>query len=170
MMTKPGITELDRCVDSRYTLVSVVAKRARMIGMERNDPDSIYNPHAEKPVTQAVNEIANGIVGYVRSEAIKKAQEYEEEKLEAISMLHETLAEELSEHGGHDEHSEQSENTEQSGEAEEASEGAAPGMYDDPTKTDGDDYFGILDAALADAQAAVDKENADVGNGTADGE
>ena len=28
MMTKPGITELDRCVDSRYTLVSVVAKRA----------------------------------------------------------------------------------------------------------------------------------------------
>ena len=96
MMTKPGITELDRCVDSRYTLVSVVAKRARMIGMDRNDPDSIYDPHAEKPVTQAVNEIANGIVGYVRSEAIKKAQEYEEEKLEALSQLHEHQTENLS--------------------------------------------------------------------------
>ena len=85
-------------------------------------------------------------------------------------MLDEPIAEEVAEVGGHDEQSEQSENTEQSGEAEEASEGAAPGMYDDPTKTDGDEYFGILDAALADAQAAVDKENADVGNGTADGE
>ncbi len=125
MMTKPGITELDRCVDSRYTLVSVVAKRARMIGMERNDPDSIYVPHAEKPVTQAVDEIANGVVGYVRSEAIKKAQEYEEEKLEALSMLHEHHAENMPADEG-------------SGTSE-ASEGAAPGMYDDPHE---DPYFG----------------------------
>ncbi|MGN0163920.1 MAG: DNA-directed RNA polymerase subunit omega [Candidatus Ornithomonoglobus sp.] len=93
MMIKPGITELDRCVDSRYTLVSMVAKRARMIGLERKAvedaaPDgSGYDPNLEKPVTQAVNEIADGVVGYVRSEAIEKAKEYEEEKFEAIMQL-----------------------------------------------------------------------------------
>ncbi len=153
MMTKPGITELDRCVDSRYTLVSVVAKRARMIGMERNNPDAIYDPHSEKPVSQAVEEIANGVVGYVRSEAIKKAKEYEEEKIEALTMLHEAIAEEHSEHTEHSEHS---------SEAEEASDGAAPGMFDDPTAEDGEEeYSGILDAVLADAQAAVEKENGD---------
>ena len=32
MMTKPGITTLSKCVDSRYTLVTMVSKRARMIG------------------------------------------------------------------------------------------------------------------------------------------
>ncbi len=35
MMIKPGITELSKCVDSRYTLVTMAAKRARMIGTER---------------------------------------------------------------------------------------------------------------------------------------
>lgn len=90
MMTKPGITELDRCVDSRYTLVSMVAKRARMIGIERKmrpDDTDARSPKADKPVTQAVGEIANGVVSFVRSEAIEKAREYEEEKLEAISQL-----------------------------------------------------------------------------------
>ncbi len=93
MMIKPGITELDRCVDSRYTLVSMVAKRARMIGLERKAAEDEaadgggYDPTLEKPVTQAVNEIADGVVGYVRSEAIEKAKEYEEEKFEAIMQL-----------------------------------------------------------------------------------
>lgn len=91
MMIKPGITELDRCVDSRYTLVSMVAKRARMIGKKRYDEEVneevLYDTTLDKPVTQAVNEIANGVVGYVRSEAITKAREYEEEKLEAIYQL-----------------------------------------------------------------------------------
>lgn len=92
MMVKPGITELDRCVDSRYTLVSVVAKRARMIGAERNNPDIPYSATLEKPVTQAVNELSQGIVGYVRSKAIQKAREYEEEKLEALSLFNEAKA------------------------------------------------------------------------------
>jgi DNA-directed RNA polymerase subunit omega len=92
MMTKPGITELDRCVDSRYTLVSMVSKRARMIGKERTAPDEdgnepVYNPKLEKAVTQAVEEIANGVVGYVRSSAIEPASEYREQKLEAISQF-----------------------------------------------------------------------------------
>lgn len=127
MMTKPGITELDRCVDSRYTLVSVVAKRARMIGMERNDPDAIFNPKADKPVTQAVNEISNGIVGYVRSEAIKKAREYEEEKLEALSQLNENK--------------DAAESSNEKTDAEEVYGAvvadSAPGMFDDPTSDDG---------------------------------
>lgn len=150
MMTKPGITELDRCVDSRYTLVSVVAKRARLIGMERNDPDSIYNPKAEKPVTQAVNEIANGVVGYVRSEAIKKAREYEEEKFEALSQLHENK--EL--------HTDEQAETAQAEPQLEEVYGAvvadsAPGMYDDPTADDG---YSPIDASLADAKASESEE------------
>ena len=91
MMTKPGITELDRCVDSRYTLVSMVAKRARMIGAERHnnikeerERCTFYND-SDKPVTQAVNEIYNGVVSYVRSEAIERANRYDKEKFEALA-------------------------------------------------------------------------------------
>ena len=89
MMTKPSITELDRSVDSRYTLVAMAAKRARMIGLERmeHSEENGYSVENEKPVSQAVNEIADGVVGYVRSEAIEKAREYEEEKIIAISKL-----------------------------------------------------------------------------------
>ncbi len=88
-MIKPGITELDKYVDSRYTLVSMVAKRARMIGAERNAQalDSMEEALLDKPVTQAVGEITDGVVGYIRSEAIEKAREYEQEKIDAISQL-----------------------------------------------------------------------------------
>ena len=86
MMIKPGITELSRYVDSRYTLVSMAAKRARMVSVEQNSAE-IYNPRADKPVTIAVDEIASGKVGYVRSEAIKLAEEWEREKAEAVSNL-----------------------------------------------------------------------------------
>ena len=88
MMIKPGITELDRCVDSRYTLVSMVAKRARMIGNERlesKEGTENYNTTLSKPVTQAVDEISQGVIGYVRSEAIARARAYEQEKFNAIS-------------------------------------------------------------------------------------
>ena len=90
-MTKPGITELDKYVDSRYTLVSMVAKRARMIGADRRMNETvetaIKNAALDKPVTQAVNEITTGMVGYIRSEAVEKAHQYEQEKIEAISQL-----------------------------------------------------------------------------------
>lgn len=89
MMIKPGITELDRCVDSRYTLVSMVAKRARMIGKERleanEDNAENYDTTLSKPVTQAVDEISTGVIGYVRSEAIARAKAYEQEKINAIT-------------------------------------------------------------------------------------
>lgn len=86
MMIKPGITELSRYVDSRYTLVTMAAKRARMISEEQSK-EEVHDPKEEKPVTVAVNEIANGKVGYVRSEAIRKAREWEKEKAEAMSNL-----------------------------------------------------------------------------------
>lgn len=90
MMTKPGVTELDKYVDSRYTLVSMVSKRARMIGTDRNIAEANgaeVDTTLDKPVTQAVNEITAGVIGYVRSEAIERAREYEQEKIEAISEL-----------------------------------------------------------------------------------
>ena len=89
MMIKPGITELSRYVDSRYTLVSMAAKRARMISEEQNEAE-VYDPHADKPVTIAVDEIAKGKVGYVRSESIKRAEEWEKEKAEAMNNLTES--------------------------------------------------------------------------------
>lgn len=62
MMIKPGISELSRRVDSRYTLVTMASKRARMIGGKgTDDPDQVA-----KPVSEAVREIADGKVGYVR--------------------------------------------------------------------------------------------------------
>lgn len=88
MMIKPGITELDKYVDSRYTLVSMVSKRARMIGTQRSHEaaEGIISD-TEKPVTQAVNDITSGVLSYIRSDAVEKAIEYEQEKFEAISQL-----------------------------------------------------------------------------------
>lgn len=85
MMVEPGITQLDKCVDSRYTLVAMAAKRARMIGTERaqakegKDPKDVKDMHFEKPVSLAVEEIANGKVGYVRSESVANADHYEDD-------------------------------------------------------------------------------------------
>ena len=81
MMIKPGISDLSKCVDSRYTLVTMAAKRARMIGEERMHDMDAYGD--EKPVSVA----AEGKVGYVRSEAIKRAKAWEDEKAAAILSL-----------------------------------------------------------------------------------
>lgn len=85
MMIKPGISELSKCVDSRYTLVSMAAKRARMIGNARMKDREAFGE--DKPVTVASDEIVNGKVGYVRSEAIKRAKEWEDEKVAALHSL-----------------------------------------------------------------------------------
>ena len=84
MMIKPGISELSKCVDSRYTLVTMAAKRARMIGEERMHDMDAYGD--EKPVSVAAEEIVEGKVGYVRS-AIKRAKAWEDEKAAAILSL-----------------------------------------------------------------------------------
>lgn len=85
MMIKPGITELSKCADSRYTLVTMAAKRARMIGAERMKDMDAYGK--EKPVSVAAAEIAEDKVGYIRSEAIKRAREWEDEKAAALLSL-----------------------------------------------------------------------------------
>ena len=82
MMIEPGITELSKCVDSRYTLVTMAAKRARMIGKEEHGED--YIAPVEKPVSVAAREIAEGKVGYVRSESIANVEASEEEIAEAV--------------------------------------------------------------------------------------
>lgn len=83
MMIRPGITELSRYVDSRYTLVAMAAKRARMISDAQNHAE-VYDANAEKAVTIAVTEISQGRVSYVRGESLQKAKQWEEEKAEAI--------------------------------------------------------------------------------------
>lgn len=118
MMVKPGITTLDKCVDSRYTLVAMAAKRARMVGKEQHD--GLVDSRSDKPVTVAVNEIANGKVGYVRSEAIHKAQEWEAEKFAAIESLSETGVEEAAEEITQAEEEQTEEKTEEQTEETEA--------------------------------------------------
>lgn len=85
MMIKPGISELSKCVDSRYTLVTMAAKRARMIGEARMEDNEAFGD--EKPVSVAADEIASGKVGYVRSEAIERAKAWADEKAAAILSL-----------------------------------------------------------------------------------
>lgn len=63
MMIKPGISELSKKVDSRYTLVSMAAKRVRMLGH-----DEELALEEIKPISKAVEEIADGKVQYCRGE------------------------------------------------------------------------------------------------------
>lgn len=63
-MTNPGISELSKYVDSRYTLVTMAAKRARMIGEKG---EGLVPCDSNKAVSIAVQEIASGKVSYVRN-------------------------------------------------------------------------------------------------------
>ena len=92
MMIEPGITELSKCVDSRYTLVAMAAKRARMIGKEEHDED--YVAPVEKPVSIAAKEIAEGKVGYVRSERITSAKSDETAEDAVVDEITEAVFEE----------------------------------------------------------------------------
>ena len=69
MMIKPGISTLEKCVEDgcRYVLVTVAAKRARMLG--KNGEDSVLKSclvqcDSDNPVTQAISEISAGKVSY----------------------------------------------------------------------------------------------------------
>lgn len=71
MIIKPGISALEKCVEDgcRYILVTMAAKRARMLGT--ND-DSTVVCDSDNPVSKAVMEISCGKIGY------KKAKSEEE--------------------------------------------------------------------------------------------
>jgi DNA-directed RNA polymerase subunit omega len=63
-MNQPTLDELMEKVDSRYTLVVVAAKRARVL-TERGSAK--VEGVALKPVTAALSEIAQNKIGYLRT-------------------------------------------------------------------------------------------------------
>ncbi len=74
-MMNQSTDDLLKIVDSRYTLVSMVSKRARQIVAGR---DPLIETESVKPVTIAVEEIGAGEVTYSRSaecEAVEQARE-----------------------------------------------------------------------------------------------
>ena len=75
---KPGITTLSKCVDSRYTLVTMVAKRARMIGSSQDEELLLSK---RKPVSLSVEEVAAGKVGYIRRERCYNEDSYYTENI-----------------------------------------------------------------------------------------
>lgn len=65
-MIEPAISSLMAKVDSRYTLVIIAAKRARQIS---ENSHRLLRDNAEKPVTQAINEINENKITYVRTKS-----------------------------------------------------------------------------------------------------
>ena len=57
MMLYPAMNKLTSYVPNRYMLVNVVARRARQIA---DAADAAGEPLDEKPVTMAINEVAQG--------------------------------------------------------------------------------------------------------------
>ena len=64
MIIKPGISTLEKCVDDgcRYVLVTVAAKRARMLS--KDDETCLVSCESDNPVTKAVTELASGKIGH----------------------------------------------------------------------------------------------------------
>ena len=59
MMLYPAMGELNARIHNRYMLVNVVARRARQIAEAY---ESAHQPLDEKPVTMAINEVADGVL------------------------------------------------------------------------------------------------------------
>ena len=68
MIIKPGISTLEKCVNDgcRYVLVTMAAKRARMIG---GKGEGLAEADSDKAVSIAVAEIAQGKVGYTAAKS-----------------------------------------------------------------------------------------------------
>jgi DNA-directed RNA polymerase subunit omega len=65
-MLYPPVADLLKNVDSRYLLVNVVAHRARQIALEA---ETFQEELPEKPVTMAIQEVADGkLSGSVKAE------------------------------------------------------------------------------------------------------
>lgn len=153
MMIKPGITELSRCVDSRYTLVSMASKRARMIGEHTVEENGVFT--SIKPVSIAASEISEGKVGYVRSDAIKEAEQYEAEKEAAILQYAENTIEEALnsfDNDSSEEYADLPQGEEYADYSEEASEDEALFKENDEKKFEKKNAFDFLNVPM-------DKEN-----------
>ena len=57
MMLYPAMNKLTEYIPNRYMMVNVVARRARQIAAEA---EAKGEPLEEKPVTEAINEVAEG--------------------------------------------------------------------------------------------------------------
>ena len=64
-MLYPSINEIRKKADNRYTLVTLAAKRARDI---IDGKPKLTDADTEKPVSIAVNEIAEDLITYSRYE------------------------------------------------------------------------------------------------------
>jgi DNA-directed RNA polymerase subunit omega len=67
-MLYPPVADLLKNVDSRYLLVNVVAHRARQIAVEA---EAFQEELPEKPVTLAIQEVADGKLSAVIKEDYK---------------------------------------------------------------------------------------------------
>ena len=68
-MLYPPMAELLEHIDSRYLLVNVVARRARQLAIES---ETFHEPLPEKPVTLAIQEVADGkLVAEVKKEYLR---------------------------------------------------------------------------------------------------
>ena len=65
-MINPGIGKLLSKVDSRYTLVVVVAKRARQLN---EGASRLVDCNSEKAVTVAVDEVSEDKITYIRTKS-----------------------------------------------------------------------------------------------------
>jgi DNA-directed RNA polymerase subunit omega len=68
-MNKPSLDQLMKNMDSRYSLVVIAAKRARVL-TEMAESDREMMPNREyyiKPVTQALQELVRDKVNYKRA-------------------------------------------------------------------------------------------------------
>jgi len=64
MLLRPGLDELLKYVDNKYTLSVLVAKRARQLLQQAQKKVDITNFNSDKYVTMAVNEVASGKISY----------------------------------------------------------------------------------------------------------
>ena len=67
MMLYPAINKLTANVPNRYLLVNVVARRARQIAQTAEDADQKMD---EKPVTLAIQEVAEGKVSVAAADVV----------------------------------------------------------------------------------------------------
>lgn len=74
-MLKPAVEDVLKHNESRYSLVIAVAKRAREITEEAESSGEII---LDKPVSLAVNEIAQGKYQIVESEELKELEQPEQ--------------------------------------------------------------------------------------------
>lgn len=69
MMLYPAMNKLTANVPNRYLLVNVVARRARQIAQEAEDAGEKMDV---KPVTLAINEVADGKISAAASDIVIK--------------------------------------------------------------------------------------------------